>query len=567
MKPKLLYYRCMNFHQDNIRYMADHFDVIFLNSPDDDTPEILESIQFLAAPLGFFVGQQKIVNCINLKAIFSNTTGVPHIDITAAKKNGIEVISLKDQVEFLRSITATSEHTWWLIQSLLRPLDLARKSVLENKWDRQPFGGSAMLSRLHIGIIGLGRLGSLVGRYALAFGMKVSFYDPFVQCFDPSFVRRGSMEDIFSACDIITVHIPHNKKNDHCINNTHFLACRNKPIFVNTSRAEIVDNESLANAYVSGLISGIGIDVFENEYSDDIEERLTQSPLTRLAANGENVIITPHIGGSTKDAWFETQRFTVDKLIQSQSDLDRTKKAMQLLSNGMAWAFVPARGGSKSMPLKNLSRVGGLTLVERAISVANASDLLEKTIVSTDHEEIKKVAELMGAVVDLRPPSLCGDMVPTVSVVEEFFNRILETGSLVPEFIVLLEPTSPFVRAQDVKDCIDALNNDPTADSAQTVTAVPTNAHAWNQRYHNDGKSFFLFETHRRAFNKQLKPTLYHHGNVRAFRTLSLLKYSSIFGRISIPITIPQIYSFDADNDETVKLADQLSKILDIIDD
>ena len=82
-----------------------------------------------------------------LEIIFSNTTGHPHIDVEFAKHLGISVITLKDHKNFLEKITPTAEHAWWLIQSLTRPYDQARKSVLSYNWDRKPFAGKAMLSK------------------------------------------------------------------------------------------------------------------------------------------------------------------------------------------------------------------------------------------------------------------------------------------------------------------------------------------------------------------------------------------------------------------------------------
>jgi len=134
-------------------------------------------------------------------------------------------------------------------------------------------------------------------------------------------------------------------------------------------------------------------------------------------------------------------------------------------------------------------------------------------------------------------------------------------GKKLPEFLVLLEPTSPFVESKHISDCIDILESDMTVDSAQTVAHVSSNSHAYNQRYHDHFGSHFLFEHERKTcINKQTKPTFFIHGNVRVMRVASLLRSGNIFGKHSVPVIIPRINAMDVDGPEDLVLAESVIK-------
>ncbi len=140
-----------------------------------------------------------------------------------------------------------------------------------------------------------------------------------------------------------------------------------------------------------------------------------------------------------------------------------------------------------------------------------------------------------------------------------FLETVREEGRALPEFLVLLEPTSPFVQPAHIEQCLEMLKNDPAADSAQTVAEIAPNSHAYNQRYHDEGGSHFLFPQERlKCFNKQLKPLFYNHGNVRVMRVKSLLKKKDLFGDRSIPVVIPRVYCMDVDGPEDLAVAKSL---------
>lgn len=557
-KPKLLYYTMLQYQPESLVLLREHFDVLELDDPAADSDSVLEMVDVALAPLGYYFGPEKINRCRRLKAIGSNTTGHPHIDVEFALARGIAVVTLKHEREFLSTITPTAELTWGLLLALTRRLLPAAASTREGKWNRRPFPGRQMLSRMSIGVVGLGRLGYKVAQYALKFGMEVSYFDPHVTSGYPGLRKKASLRKLVASCEVVTVHVPHEKQNEGIFDAETFGHFKPGAYFINTSRGELVDHAALLEGLSSGRLAGAAIDVFPGEFAPDFEKSLTQHPLWRYAQENDNLIVTPHIGGSTLDAWGETERHTIRRILEVLGDPE-VKRGMPEVTAGQSWALIPARGGSKSIPLKNLVKLNGVPLIEYAIGAARRTGRVGRVFCSTDSEEIGNHCLRVGVDVDWRPHELAGDQVATVDVLLEFIRRMAAQAAPLPEYLVLLEPTSPFVAPADIEACLARLDADVTADSAQTVTQVPSNSHAYNQRYHDTNGSNFLYPQERKvSVNKQAKPAFYIHGNVRVMRVRSLLRTLSIFGGRSLPIEIPKIRAMDVDGQEDLQLAEAI---------
>jgi D-3-phosphoglycerate dehydrogenase len=314
---KALYFEILNYKKENLDLLYDNFEVIRLDNPSMITPDILKDVSVIFAPLGYFFGEEVFSKAPALKVVATNTTGVPHIDVDKAAARGIHVISLKDEKEFLNTITPTAELTMGLIINITRNVISAIKSVLDGKWSRWEFGGQAMLSRMSLGIVGLGRLGRMVAGYATAFGMKVSYYDPYIiHNAEWSYNRVEGIAQLVSDVDIVSVHIPMNEENRHFFNKDVFSKFKKGSYFINTARGEVVDSHALIEALENGIIRGAAVDVLDGEFVPDFSERVLSHPLVRYAQTHDNLIITPHIAGSTEDAWHLTQRFVIEQTIE-----------------------------------------------------------------------------------------------------------------------------------------------------------------------------------------------------------------------------------------------------------
>ena len=312
---KFLYYTVLSYSEPSKRKLHENFDVISLEDPSCDTEEVLSEVEAIVYPLGFFCSRDKIDSMKNVRVIGSNTTSHAHIDESYTQERGIHVISLKPYREFLESITPTSELTWGLILVLTRHIIPAYQSVLEKRWDRRPFGADRMLSQSSLGVIGYGRIGRKVASVGRAFGMAVAYYDPYVEQADPDIERCDSVFDLVRQSDIISLHVHHNPETERLISHKVFECCKQGAYFVNTSRGELVDHRALLEALKSGHIKGAALDVLEQDTLPAFSARLTDHPLWVYAHHHHNLILTPHIAGSTKDAWQMTENFVIDRIL------------------------------------------------------------------------------------------------------------------------------------------------------------------------------------------------------------------------------------------------------------
>jgi D-3-phosphoglycerate dehydrogenase len=306
-----LYFENLSYTTENCDLLAHAFRVIRLPDPRHVTCELLAKIDVIFAPLGYRFDEDFFLKCPRLKVIATNTTGVPHINVEVATRQGISVVSLKNDFEFLQSITPTAELTLGLIIAITRNLVPACDAVKKGNWCRWDFGGTAMLSRMSLGVIGLGRLGEKVARYAACMGMKVNYCDPFRNDLPEeanSYRRCKSLEDLVQSSDVVTLHVPMEDRNRQMLR--HF---KEGSYLVNTARGELVDNLALVAALESGQLAGAAVDVLDGEFDPDFVLGASRHPLICYANKSNNLIITPHIGGSTKDAWSLTQRRTIEK--------------------------------------------------------------------------------------------------------------------------------------------------------------------------------------------------------------------------------------------------------------
>jgi CMP-N-acetylneuraminic acid synthetase len=219
-----------------------------------------------------------------------------------------------------------------------------------------------------------------------------------------------------------------------------------------------------------------------------------------------------------------------------------------------AWALVPARGGSKSIPGKNLVAVAGVPLLDYGVRAAQASGRLARIVCSTDDDAIARRAEALGIEVDRRPAHLGTDAAAVADVARDFLAR---RGA--PDVLVLVQPTSPFLLPEHVAALLDAMAADPAARSGQTVTPCPHNHHAWNQREVAGGRVRFKFAAERAAaYNKQTKPRHFVFGNLVAARSAALLDGEAFFAEPSVAVEIPTPYDFDLDAPGDVAVAGAL---------
>ena len=224
----------------------------------------------------------------NLKVIGRAGVGYENIDADTATKKGIVVMNTPGG----NNVT-TGEHTIALMMALARHIPQAVASLKGGKWDRNKFVGVEMCNKT-IGVIGLGNVGRIVAERAAALRMKVIGFDPFIAAENIARmgVQPGTLDDVFTRSDFITVHVPLTPDTQGLINKAAFAKMKRGVRIINCARGGIVDEADLAEAIKHGKVAGAALDVYVDEPPPP------EHPLLNL----DQVITTPHLGASTDEA-------------------------------------------------------------------------------------------------------------------------------------------------------------------------------------------------------------------------------------------------------------------------
>ena len=252
----------------------------------------------------------------NLKYIISPTTGTDHIDLKYCKKNEINVITLKNNFFFLKNITATAELTWGLILSLSRNINLYSRDVLyKNLWNRNAYLSQDLKSN-SIGIIGYGRLGQIVARYARAFQMKIFVYDTNPKKKFPNYIKKSNLDKILS-CKFITIHIPLDN-NKNLFSKKILNKIKPNSYLINTSRGDLFEEKSLIQFIKKKKYFGLGFDVLPQ---DVVWGKKIAKDYFFLKKIKKNLIITPHIGGNTIETRIKTTNYILDLFLKKEKKI------------------------------------------------------------------------------------------------------------------------------------------------------------------------------------------------------------------------------------------------------
>jgi D-3-phosphoglycerate dehydrogenase len=269
--------------------------------------ECLPEFDVLIVRLAHRVDEIVIQHAPRLKAIVSATTGLDHIDLQAAQQRGITVLSLRGETDFLRSIPATAELTWGLLLALVRRIPAACNSVVSGAWDRDAFRGHDLAGKT-LAILGLGRIGEIVARYGLVFGMRVLAYDPYRQGWIEGVERCASLEQLLKNAQVLSVHAPLNEETQGLIDSRELANLPENALLVNTARGELLDETALLEALESGRLAGAALDVIHAERGQ------RSQALLGYARTHDTLLITPHIGGATTESMAATEIFMAKKL-------------------------------------------------------------------------------------------------------------------------------------------------------------------------------------------------------------------------------------------------------------
>jgi D-3-phosphoglycerate dehydrogenase / 2-oxoglutarate reductase len=222
-----------------------------------------------------------------LKVIGRAGVGIDNVDVAAATRRGIVVANAPES-----TVVSAAEHTVGLLLALTRNIPQAHAALKDGRWERKKYGGIELADKT-LGVLGFGRIGQQVARRAVALGMRVVAFDPFVapERFRELGVERlETVDDVYAAAEFLTVHLPLTDETRRGIDTASFAKMRDGVRIVNAARGELLDEDALLHALQSGKVAGAALDVFSAEpYS---------GPLLAL----DTVVATPHLAASTEEA-------------------------------------------------------------------------------------------------------------------------------------------------------------------------------------------------------------------------------------------------------------------------
>jgi len=252
------------------------------------------------------IDKEVIKNSENLKVISTFSVGFDHIDVNFAKSQGIKIGYTPEVLT-----NATAELTIGLILDVLRRISEGDRIIRNKKWN-QIFGAydytGTEISGKTIGIIGMGRIGREVARKANGLGMNVIYHNrkPISKRIEKMLKAKYVSENmLYKNSDIISLHVPYNNDTHHLMNSKIFKKMKKTSFLINTSRGKIVNEKHLVTALKTKQIQGAGMDVYE------MEPIKKDNPLLKL----ENVVLSPHVGSSTKETRQKMSDITAKNLI------------------------------------------------------------------------------------------------------------------------------------------------------------------------------------------------------------------------------------------------------------
>jgi D-3-phosphoglycerate dehydrogenase len=224
-----------------------------------------------------------------LRVIGRAGVGVDNVDVEAATRRGVIVMNAPGG-----NTISTAEHAFSLLLSVARKIPQADALLRGGKWDRKNLEGVELFNKT-LGVIGMGRIGSELSRRAIAFGMRVLAFDPYLSASRARTLQVelvDDLDDLLAAADFITLHTPLTPQTHHMLDAPHLAKTKRGVRVINCARGGLIDEIALADALRSGQIAAAALDVFETEPLPN------DSPLRALP----NIVLTPHLGASTAEA-------------------------------------------------------------------------------------------------------------------------------------------------------------------------------------------------------------------------------------------------------------------------
>ncbi len=237
-----------------------------------------------------------------LRVVGRAGSGVDNIDVRTATRRGVVVMNAA-----AGNTVTTAEHAVALMMSLARNIPQASATTKAGKWEKTKFTGVELQDKT-LGIVGVGKIGSVVASRALGLSMRVIAFDPYLsrEVAAQMGVETVSLDDLFARADFVTVHTPMTDETRGIIGREAFAKMKDGVRVINCARGGLVDEAALYDAVVAGKVAGAALDVFEKE------PVAPDSPLLTL----DQIIVTPHLGASTEEAQTAVALIVAEQMVE-----------------------------------------------------------------------------------------------------------------------------------------------------------------------------------------------------------------------------------------------------------
>jgi len=304
--------------------------------------------------------------------------GVDNVDLAAATKRGITVVNAPTS-----NVLSAAEHTVAMIMACARNIPQAHAALKAGRWDRSKYGGVELQGKT-LGVIGLGRIGALVAERARGLRMEVVAFDPYVPAerFRELGLRRAQTADeIYRDADFITVHLPKNKDTLGFVDDAAFAQMKDGVRVVNVARGGIIDEDALARALESGKVAAAAVDVYPKEPTTD-------SVLFKY----DNVVSTPHLGASTKEAQLRAGIQTAEQVALALNG--------QFAPNAVNMPFSLGEEADEVMPFVAVAEMLGKLVAQLAEGPVDELDITYEGAIAAHDTSILSMAVLQGVLAD-----------------------------------------------------------------------------------------------------------------------------------------------------------------------
>ena len=240
-----------------------------------------------------------------LKVIGRLGVGLDNIDLDAAKQANIQVLPATGA-----NAVAVAEYVMSALLHLRRPMTSGFQAMVGGDWPREQFIGGEISGKT-LGLIGFGQIAQIVAKRAAAFGMRIAYFDPYIDASEHHSVATAvsSLDELLALSDSVSIHVPLTEDTHRLMNSQRLALMKSEAILINTSRGGIVDERALIHHIQTGHLGGAALDVFEHEPLDELKGARFDGI--------DALILTPHIAGVTHESNRRVSQVTAENVLRA----------------------------------------------------------------------------------------------------------------------------------------------------------------------------------------------------------------------------------------------------------